>query len=49
MKVTLFSLLIMFSLIVPALSISSENNNMEKNDALSQRQQAIIPISTVDS
>jgi len=34
----------MLSLLAPALAISSENNYMEKNDALDQRQQSIIPI-----
>ena len=44
MKATAFSLLIMFSLMVSTWAISSEVNNMEKNDALNQRQQDIIPI-----
>jgi 4-carboxymuconolactone decarboxylase len=39
-----FSLLIMFSLLVPALAVGSEGNNMEKHHALNQRQQSIIPI-----
>jgi len=44
MRTTLFPLLFMLSLLTPALAISSENNNMGKNDALSMRQQSIIPI-----
>ncbi len=44
MKAYLFSLLIMVSLLTPALAIGSEENKMEKNQALSQRQQSIIPI-----
>jgi 4-carboxymuconolactone decarboxylase len=44
MKAAIFSLLIMFSLFVPVLTIGSEGNNMEKHHALNQRQQSIIPI-----
>lgn len=44
MKITIFSFLIVVSLLVPALAISSEGNNMAKNQALSQKQQSIIPI-----
>jgi 4-carboxymuconolactone decarboxylase len=44
MKATIFSLLIMFSILVTALAIGSEGSNMEKHHALNQRQQSIIPI-----
>ena len=44
MKVTIFSLLIMFSILVTALAIGSEGSNMEKHHALNQKQQSIIPI-----
>jgi len=44
MKTNLFALLIMSCLFVPAWAIGSEENNMEKNQTLNQRQQSIIPI-----
>jgi 4-carboxymuconolactone decarboxylase len=44
MKANIFSLLIMCSLLTPALAIGEEANNMEKHHALNQRQQSIIPI-----
>jgi 4-carboxymuconolactone decarboxylase len=44
MKITIFSFLIMVSLLVPVLAISSEGNKMAKNQALSQKHQRIIPI-----
>ena len=44
MKANIFLLLIMFSLLVPTLTIGSEGNNMEKHHALNQKQQCIIPI-----
>jgi 4-carboxymuconolactone decarboxylase len=44
MKVTVFSILILFSLLVLTLAIDSEGNTMEKHHALDQRQQSIIPI-----
>jgi alkylhydroperoxidase/carboxymuconolactone decarboxylase family protein YurZ len=44
MKATPFLLFIMFSLLIPSLVIGSEGNNMEKHQALSQKQQSIIPI-----
>jgi alkylhydroperoxidase/carboxymuconolactone decarboxylase family protein YurZ len=44
MKINVFSLLIMFLLWIPILTIGSEGNNMEKHHTLSQRQQSIIPI-----
>ena len=44
MKASIFSFLIMLSLLVPVLAIGSEENKMEKLHALSQRQQCIIPI-----
>lgn len=34
----------MFSLLVPGLAIGPEDNHMEKNQSLNQRQQCIIPI-----
>ena len=44
MKANIFSLLIMFSMLITALVIDSEGNNMEKHHALNQKQQCIIPI-----
>jgi alkylhydroperoxidase/carboxymuconolactone decarboxylase family protein YurZ len=44
MKTTILSILIMVSLSISALAIGSEVNNMENQNALSQRQQCIIPI-----
>jgi 4-carboxymuconolactone decarboxylase len=44
MRTIIFSFLIMVSPLVPALAISSEGNHMEKDQALSQKQQCIIPI-----
>jgi 4-carboxymuconolactone decarboxylase len=44
MKINVFSLLIMFLLWIPNLTIGSEGNNMEKHHALNQRQQSIVPI-----
>jgi 4-carboxymuconolactone decarboxylase len=44
MKVSIFSLLTMVSLLTPVLTIGSEGNNMEKHHALNQKQQSIIPI-----
>ena len=44
MKAAISSLWITSSLLVPALAIGSEGNNMEKHHALDQRQQSIIPI-----
>jgi 4-carboxymuconolactone decarboxylase len=44
MKTTVLSFLVMVSLLTPPWAISSEGNNMEKNQALSQKQQCIIPI-----
>ena len=44
MKINVFSLFILFLLWIPALTIGSEGNNMEKHHALNQRQQSIIPI-----
>jgi 4-carboxymuconolactone decarboxylase len=44
MKVSIFSLLTMVSLLTPVLAIGSEENNMEKHHALNQKQQSIIPI-----
>jgi len=44
MKAALFTLLIILFLPEPALSIGSERKNMEKHDALTTRQQSIIPI-----
>ena len=44
MKWFFFALLIILFLLLPALSIGSEGMNMEKNDALNQRQQSIITI-----
>ena len=44
MKINIFSFLIMFSLLVPAFAIASKGDNMETHQALSQRQQSIIPI-----
>lgn len=44
MKATIFSLLIMTGLFLPALAIGSEGENMEKRHGLNQRQQSIIPI-----
>jgi 4-carboxymuconolactone decarboxylase len=44
MKASIFSFLIMVSLLTPVLAIDSEENKMEKLHALSQRQQSIIPI-----
>jgi len=44
MKATISSVLIMSSLLVPALAICSEGNHMEEHQALNQRQQGIIPI-----
>jgi 4-carboxymuconolactone decarboxylase len=44
MKATISSLLIIFSLFVPASVIRSEGNKMEKQHALNQKQQSIIQI-----
>jgi 4-carboxymuconolactone decarboxylase len=44
MNTNIISLLIMFSLLVPALAIGSEGDNMETHHTLSQKQQSIIPI-----
>ena len=44
MKINIFSFLIMFSLLVPTFAIASKGDNMETPQALSQRQQSIIPI-----
>ena len=44
MKITILSSLIMVSLLAPVMAISSEGNKMAKNQALSQKQQCIIPI-----
>jgi len=44
MKAKLFSILVMFCLFVPGLTIASEEDNMETHHALNQRQQRIIPI-----
>ena len=44
MKTNVLSLLVMVSLLAPALAISSEGTTMEKHQALSQKQQCIIPI-----
>jgi len=44
MTTNVLSFLIMVSLLAPALAISSEGNSMGKNQALSQKQQCIIPI-----
>jgi 4-carboxymuconolactone decarboxylase len=44
MKANIFLLMIMISLLVPALTIGSEGKNMETHHALDQRQQGIIPI-----
>jgi alkylhydroperoxidase/carboxymuconolactone decarboxylase family protein YurZ len=44
MKLSIFSMLIMVSLLAPVLAIGSEENKMEKFNALSQRQQCIIPM-----
>jgi len=40
----MFSLVFMIPLLVPALAIGSEGGNMEKEHALNQKQQGIIPI-----
>jgi len=47
MKSTLFSLLVMFSLMLTTWAISSEVDNMRKKGALDQRQQSIIPIAAL--
>ena len=47
MIATLFSLLIVFSLLAPTLAIASEGNDMDKHHALNQRQQSIIPIAAL--
>lgn len=44
MKAYLFSLLIMFPLLVPVRAIGAEEKTMQKNDELNRRQQGIIPI-----
>jgi len=44
MKLSIFSLLIMVSLLTLVLTIGSEGNTMGKKDKLNQRQQSIIPI-----
>ena len=44
MKATIFAILIMVSLLIPNLTIGSEENTMEKHHALNQEQQSIIPI-----
>lgn len=44
MKTVVFLLLITISLLVPTWAISAEENTMDKKDALSQRQQGIIPV-----
>jgi alkylhydroperoxidase/carboxymuconolactone decarboxylase family protein YurZ len=44
MKIAIFALLIMVSLLVPVLVIGSEGNTMETHHALSQKQQCIILI-----
>lgn len=44
MKVSIFSLLIMASLLTPALGIGSEEETMDRNDKLNQRQQSIVSI-----
>ena len=44
MKAPVFTILILFSLLEPTLAIDSEGNTMDKNHALNQRQQSIIPI-----
>ena len=44
MKATIFALLIMSGLFLPTWTIASEGKNMEKRQALNQRQQGIIPI-----
>jgi 4-carboxymuconolactone decarboxylase len=44
MKAKFFLLLIILSCLIPAFTISSEENTMEKHHALNQRQQSIIPI-----
>lgn len=45
MKVTIFSLLIMFSLLTPVLAIGEEVNSMEKNGPDSSENQTVIKIS----
>ena len=44
MKSTIFTILIMFSSLMPSLAIGSEGNNMEKRHALNKKQRCIIPI-----
>lgn len=44
MKTKVASMLIMFALLVPVWAIGSEGDKMEEPQALSQRQQSIIPI-----
>jgi 4-carboxymuconolactone decarboxylase len=44
MKATIFALLIISGLFLPAWAVGSEEENMEKRHALSQKQQNVIPI-----
>jgi len=44
MKATALSLLCLFSLLLPGVSLGSEEKIMKENNVLNQRQQALVPI-----
>ena len=44
MKTSVYALFILISLLIPGMAIGSEGDSMEKHQALSKRQQSIIPI-----
>jgi 4-carboxymuconolactone decarboxylase len=44
LKAKMLSLLVVFSFLMPAMALGSEDDNMEKHHALDKRQRSIIPI-----